>query len=180
VTESGQIERQTVKVPLNGEDYFLKRTSDRAYECIKTEFRALSYTPEFGLIPPATAAHCFDEHTQRGFILFKNMSEFYCLGEILNKVLDDEILNRIGDVTRYYPRIISIFKEFQKSNYFYRDWMDKHIFINPDTDEIGLIDLERFFPKSEAPFHWRLPFIYGYKRKKELKKLLKALRVNSI
>jgi len=58
--------------------------------------------------------------------------------------------------------------------------MDKHIFINPETKEIGLIDLERFLPKSEVPLHWRLPFVYGYKRKKERKKLLGALRMTSL
>ena len=180
ITEDGEIERQTVRVPFDGEVYYLKRTSASAYKCIKDEFYALDYTPEFGLVPPKTAAHCFDDQSQRGFILFKDMTGFYCLGDIYDKNIPQDIIEKIGDVTKYFPAIISIFKKFQKSDYFYRDWMNKHIFINPDTDEIGLIDLERFLPKSEVPFHWRLPFIYGYKRKKETKKLLKALRISSL
>lgn len=86
-----------------------------------------------------------------------------------------DVLGQIGDVTRYFPCIAEIFKNFQKSQYCYRDWMDKHIFINPTTNQIGLIDLERFLPKSEIPFHWKFPFVYSYKRKKEHDKLLNAL-----
>jgi len=180
IADDGMVERQTVLIQLDGKDYFLKRTSGRAFKSIKAEFRALSYIPEFGLVPPKTAAFCFDETTSRGFIVFKNMDGFYCLGDIFSGRLPREKLDSIGDVTRYYPRIIYIFKGFQLSDYFYRDWMDKHIFINPETDEIGLIDLERFLHKSEAPFHWRLPFFYGYKRKKERRKLLEALRLDEI
>ncbi len=178
--QSGEIERQTVCIPFEGKNYFLKRTSARAFKCILAEYRALSLTPQFGLVAPSVAVHCFDEETQRGFIFFNDMAEFYCLGEIHDKKVSEDALAKIGDVTRFYPQIISIFKEFQKSDYFYRDWMDKHIFINPDTNQIGLIDLERFLPKSECPFHWRLPFVYGHKRKKELKKFLGALKVKSI
>lgn len=180
IKEDGEITRQTVRVPFKDKIYFLKRTSGSAYQCIKNEYNALNFVVEFNLVPPQVSVHCFDDRTQRGFILFKDMDGFYSLHDIYNKTVSKDVLEKVGDTTKYHAKIIDIFKEFQKSQYFYRDWMAKHIFINPETDNIGLIDLERFLPRTEVPFYWSLPFIYGYKRKKEQKKLLKALQINSL
>jgi len=180
LTDDGDVERQTVRVPFNGENYFLKRTSAASYQSIINEYKGAEYAAEFGLIPPQVAVHCFDDSSKRGFILFRNMNGFYCLDNIYQKKIPAEALEKIGDGKVYHPQIIEIFNKFQKSKYFYRDWMDKHIFINPTTDQIGLIDLERFLPKSEMPFHWRLPIIHYYKRKKEQKKLARALRIDTI
>jgi len=177
---NGKVERQTVCLPLNGKRYFLKRTSGRAFHCVINEFEALSFIGQFGLISASTAVHCFDEESQRGFVVFKDLAGFYSLYDVQNGKLTDEQKEHLGDEKRYFPQLIEIFKKFQQSDYFYRDWLHKHIFFNPDTDEIALIDLERFLHKSRVPFFWCLPLVYGYKRKKEREKFLKTLKLKSL
>ena len=41
ITDAGDIERQTVRIPFNGKDYYLKRTSASAYMCIKNEYEGV-------------------------------------------------------------------------------------------------------------------------------------------
>jgi hypothetical protein len=178
-SSSNEILRQTIRILLNGRNYFLKRTSGKSYSCIKTEYRALSIIPQFDLVAPHVKVYSFDDENRRGFILLHDMEGFYCLRAIHKNEISAKAAEKIGDVRRFYSPILAIFEKFQKSDYFYCDWMDKHIFINPDTSQIGLIDLERFVHKSAAPFHWRLPFIYRRKRDKERGKLLGALRMKS-
>ena len=169
--------RQTVGLTINGSQYFLKRTSSDAFECIKTEYNAAEYVRALGITPPHIVMHAFDDENRKGMILYKARENFICLHDIQKGNLPEKNMDLQENVKKFYPELIRIFRSFQKSGYFYRDWMAKHIFINPETGEIGLIDLERFFPVNKAPLFWRLPLIYKYKRGKELKKFLSALKI---
>jgi len=167
--KTGAINRSTICIIINNTNYFLKRTANKSYNCIKNEFKALEYIKEFNLIPAQVAASGFDDKKQEGFILFKELNNYFSLFDIFNNKTSNEVQNDfINKKDVILNNLNDVFKKFQASQYYYRDWMDKHIFINFENCDILLIDLERFLPQHKLPIKYKVfPFLKKRLRKKE-------------
>jgi hypothetical protein len=61
------------------------------------------------------------------------------------------------------------------SDYFYPDWHAKHLFLRKGSEEIVLIDLERFVHLKKCPKYYRYPIVKYYVRLREWEKLRNAL-----
>ncbi|OGV51431.1 MAG: hypothetical protein A2X49_16905 [Lentisphaerae bacterium GWF2_52_8] len=176
---SRQLQRHTSRICLSSGEFFLKRASGASYKSISRELSASLITPQFGLEPPPIAGYASDPSSLRGFVLFKKLESFHAIQELLRGAAPQEILEKFGRSKNcIYERIFTVFQKVQNSAYYYPDWRDKHIFWNPDSDSLALIDLERFHHLSERPAYARLPLLLRMARKKEQKTLAKALGIS--
>ncbi len=170
--KTGDISRSTIRIEINNKNYFLKRTVRQSYYCIQNEYKALEYIVKFNLIPANIVVRGFDDIKREGFILFKELDDFISLYDIFNNKVSKEVKIEFKEKkTEIFNKLEKIFINFQNSQFFYRDWMDKHIFINLKNLSINLIDLERFIHKNKLPLKCRIfPFLQKRLRKKEQKK----------
>ena len=61
------------------------------------------------------------------------------------------------------------------AGYYFPDWHAKHIFIKKDSDEIALIDLERFLPLGKWPWYFSLWIVFYFRKLKVWRKLRRSL-----
>lgn len=173
---SGRVDRRTVKVVINGFEYFLKRCSGAAYGNIGRELAAGEILPKIGLRAPKLAAYSLDESSRRGFILLKKLAGFHSLQDLHRCKPPPQVVAAFQSNKREF--LIKLFDAFfaaKRQGYFYPDWRDKHIFFNVATMEIALIDLERLRHVSDCPAAYRLALVRAWKRHKEFTTLRRAL-----
>jgi len=174
--KAGIILRQTVRIRLNRSEYFLKRAGGPAYPCAVAERNAVDRVAEFGLTPPRLVAWCLDAKERRGLLLFKRLAGYDSLQDLHEfKAPHDvvaEFQTRKKDILREITRIL---RRIQDAGYTYPDWHAKHIFVRRGGEGIVLIDLERFRPLRECPWHRRLPLVRMLARRREWATLRRAL-----
>lgn len=174
---SGDIVRRTVKLKIDGEIYFLKRTQGKYFQCVLNEAEAAKVLPSFNLQTAEMAAYSFDYQENKGFILLKNLEGYVCVQELVRKNASPEQLQCFADnIKQHLTRLVKAFLEVRKGQYYYPDWRDKHIFFNFKSDSVALIDLERFVHVSKLPWYYRIGPVMASKRKKEKKTFVKSLK----
>ncbi len=177
--QSGKtILRDTCKVDIAGKRYFLKRSSGKSFKAVVYELEARSVLPRFGLTSSGYSACCIDKKSRRAFILLDDLPGYISYESIID---DSASLTEKAAFEQnkelFISTVIAAFKLVQGSPYMYRDWDYNHLFFNPQTKEVAMIDLERFMHISQFPLYYRIPMVRLYKRLKEQKKLAAALRM---
>jgi hypothetical protein len=174
--KTGGVKRQTTIVRINRVQYFLKRASGESYAFIVREFEALKILPDFGLNTAKLLAYGFDENGRRAFLIFKSLSGYNSLEDLVNlkpppEVIADFKVNKKAIL----KNIAAAVHRIHKANYFYPDWRANHIFIRKGTDEVVLVNLERFRHVKECPWYYKYRMVKDYMRMQEWKKLKVAL-----
>jgi hypothetical protein len=173
----GDVDRRVARLNLSGEVFYLKRSSGAAYQNIKNEFEALKVLPRFGLIPSTLAAHAFDDERETGFIILRDLKEFNSINDILLGKASPEAAADFVDRKEFLlAKVAEIIKEVHAAGYVYPDWFGKHIFVKRGSDDIALIDLERFRPLSACPWYFGFPVTSWFVRKKIARKLRRSLK----
>ena len=171
-----EILRDTCKIEIGGRRYFLKRSCGASFKAVLYELEARKVLPEFGLTSSGFSVYGLDSSSRRAFILLDDMPGFISYEQYLYKNASEGQLAAFEErLDLFMNTVFSAFNKFLKSAYMYRDWDRNHLFFNPETGEVGLIDLERFMHISCFPLYYRIPLVKKYKRKKEVKKLASAL-----
>lgn len=171
-----QILRDTCKVEIGDRRYFLKRSCGKSFKAVLYELEARQILPEFGLTSSGFSVYGLDSASKRAFVLLDDMPDFICYEQYIEKKADEAQLAAFeAGLDLFMNKVFSAFNKFTTSAYMYRDWDRNHLFFNPVTGEVGLIDLERFMHISCFPLYYRIPMVKKYKRKKEFKKLASAL-----
>jgi hypothetical protein len=174
--QTGVINRQMTKVTVNDEIFYLKRAQGVSYECIINEYEAARQLPAFGLRSADLDMYAFDDQARRGFLLYGNLKNFYSLSDLISRNAPAEVIDFfMSRRHEYFSRISGIIRKVHKAGYYFPDWVAWHIFIKKDSDEIALIDLERFLPLKKWPWYVRFPIIFYCKRLKVWEKLLCSL-----
>ncbi|HOK04886.1 MAG TPA: lipopolysaccharide kinase InaA family protein [Victivallales bacterium] len=156
--------------------YFLKRAQLEDYEYLKNEFQAYNVIGKFGFKTAKLVAFSFNDQKKHGFILVKNIGNAICLNDLNNgMLLPDTVARYQTHEKEILTKLASSIRRYQHAGYFYPSLLAKHIFVNLNTIEIFLIDLENFCHKKELPFYYQIPYIGYYFHKKERKKLLNSL-----
>lgn len=175
-----KVDRKIVQISLAGNIYYLKRASDEAFENIKNEFAAIKILPGFGLKPAETAACAFDEGQKQGFLILKDLKDFFSIKEILKKNTPPEtLIDFISRKDEILGRISQSINDIYQRGFFYPDWFAKHIYIKKGSNEIALIDLERFLPSEQCPWYYRSALTSKTVRRKIMKKLRISLERES-
>ncbi len=174
---TGEVNRQMTRIEINEKVYYLKQACKNAFINIINEFEAIDILPEFNLVPPKIAAYLLDEENKVGFILLKELYGYYPIKELIDgtapKVAIDDFLERKEDILKQIAQRI---RKVHKSGYAYPDWFAKHIFIKQESDEIALIDLERFRPLDKSPWYFGFPVTSFFVKIKFWRKLRKSLK----
>ncbi len=176
VRGGNEILRETCQLDINGEIYFLKRSSGKSFSSVINELEARKILPNYNLTSSTFAAYAIDKKNKNAFILMRNLNEYIPYPTLLELKDSDE--NHQQYFKDFSQHLIKSFSAVQKSEFFYRDWFVKHLFYNPQTQEIAVIDLERFYSKKDLPFYYFLSAVRNYKRKKERKVLAKTLKIS--
>ena len=175
--KTGVINRQMTRITVNNEIFYLKRAQGVAYETIINEYEAVRQLPTFGLSPADLSMYAFDDQVRRGFLLYENLKNFYSLNDLISRNAPAEVIDFFMSRRHdYFLRISGIIRKVHKAGYYFPDWVAWHIFIKKDSDEIALIDLERFLPIKKWPWYFRVPIIFYFKRLKVWAKLLCSLQ----
>lgn len=178
--ETGEIIRKMTRIDLNGQVFYLKRAFGASLPNIENEFTAIKLLPEFGLIPCKVAASCFDDEASRGFLLLENLDGFHPIKEILKKNAPEDIQEDFAKrKDEIFRKIAGIIREVHKKGYVYPDWFAKHLYVKKGSDEIALIDLERFRHVDNCPWYFSFPVTSGFVRRKIFKKLRISLERES-
>ncbi len=174
--KTGEIRRQTTILRINGIQYFIKRACGKSYQCIANEYEALKILPEFGLDTAKLLAYGFDDRNQRAFLVFKNLTGYYSFENLVNNNAPPESIAefkaRKRDILR---KLVCAVQKIHAADYFYPDWQAKHLFLRKGSEEIVLIDLDRFLPLEKCPKYYRYPMVKYYVRFREWEKLKIAL-----
>jgi hypothetical protein len=171
-----EILRNTCKVDIAGKRYFLKRSCGKSFKSVVYELEARSVLPRFGLTSSGYSACCIDKSSNRAFILLDDLPGYVSYEQIVDKSASGmEMAAFEQEKDSFFSQVIAAFKMIQASPYMYRDWDRNHLFFNPETKAVAMIDLERFMHISQFPLYYRLPMVKKHKRLKERKKLASAL-----
>ncbi|WP_198012241.1 lipopolysaccharide kinase InaA family protein [Desulfosarcina sp. BuS5] len=174
--KTNDINRQMTRITVNDEIFYLKQAQGVSYESIINEYEAARHILNFGLRSADLDMHAFDDQARRGFLLYANLKNFYSLSNLISRNAPTEVIDFFMSRRHdYFLRISGIIRKVHKAGYYFPDWVAWHIFIKKDSDEIALIDLERFLPLKKWPWYFRVPIIFYFKRIKVWKKLLCSL-----
>jgi hypothetical protein len=170
---TGKPERQITCLKLNGIKYYLKRAARKAVKNIRTEFEALKILPDFGLETAKLLAYSFDKKNTRAFLLYRNLSGYYCLDDVINRRLPPETIAsyqvREKDILGLLAKAVL---RYQGKNYFYPDLKPKQVFVDFMNLKIALINLERFEPLNRKSWLHRFEFVRVLAHRKEIKRFL--------
>jgi len=178
---TGRVLRSVARISLGGRVFYLKRAWPGAFDNIAAEFAAINKLPDFGLRPPRLTAWRLDADSGEGFILLDELDGFHALSDILRgkaprgAVADFE--SRKGWVLE---AISGAARRIRDGGYAYPDFVAKHIFIKPGSEELALIDLERFRPLDEFPWYFSFPVLSYFTGRKIRAKLLRSLESESL
>ncbi|HBC89106.1 MAG TPA: hypothetical protein DCZ94_19380 [Lentisphaeria bacterium] len=174
--KTGRMKKQTTIVRINKIRYYLKRASGDSYKFLKNEFETLKILPDFGLNTAKLLAYCLDDQDKRGFLLYKSLSGYNSLEELNGLRAQPEAIASFKvhkkDILR---NIASAVNAIHHAGYFYPDWVAGHIFIRKGSQEVVLIDLERFVHLKKCPWYYKYRVIRNYARMKEWRKIRTAL-----
>lgn len=177
---TGEINRKMTKITLKDKVFFLKRAFGNSLANIENEFKAIQLLPEFGLKPCEVAASCFDDAEHKGFIILENLNGFFSIQDIIKKIAPAEAQEDFADrKDEVFMKIAEIIRKIHKKGYIYPDWFGKHLYLKKGSNEIALIDLERFRHVDQCPWYFNFPVTSGFVRRKVFKKLLISLERDS-
>ena len=175
--ETGEVDRQMTKITIGNNVYFLKQAFRQSFINIVNEFAAINILREFDLTPPDIAAYSLDDKQQKGFILLKDLKGFYSLKDLINNIAPqdeiDDFLNRKEEILKAVAERI---RKVHQERYAYPDWFAKHLYIKKGSDEIALIDLERFRPLDKCPWYFGFPITSLFVKRKAWRKLRRSLK----
>ena len=178
---TGEIDRSVVRLKLDGGVFYVKQGSGNAYTNITNEFDAIQVLPRFGLKPPELAAHAFDEKNKAAFIILKDLDGFNSINDMFNgNASADAVADFAARKEEILAKIAEIIKSVHAGGYVYSDWFGKHIFVKPGSDDIALIDLERFRPLSKCPWYFGFPVTSSFVKRKIMRKLTRSLQSDLI
>jgi len=173
---TGVVARSVARIELGGRRFFLKRAWSGAFDNISAEFAAINKLPEFGLRAPKIAAWRLDAEKREGFILLDELRGFTAVSDILRgKAPEEAIENFESRKERILAEIAAARKRIGEQGYAYLDFVAKHIFVAPGSDELALIDLERFRASRDLPCYFRYPILFWFTERKLRRKLLRSL-----
>ena len=179
--ETGEVDRQMTKITIGNNVYFLKQACRQSFINIVNEFAAINVLQDFDLIPPEVAAYSLDNEQQKGFILLKDLTDFYSIKDLITDIAPhdeiDDFLSRKEDVLKAVAERI---RKVHRKGYSYPDWFAKHLYIKKGSDEIVLIDLERFRPLDKCPWYFGFPVTSLFVKRKAWRKLRKSLKSHAL
>jgi hypothetical protein len=121
-------------------------------------------------------AYSFDEKNMRAFLLYRNLSGYHCLDDVINRRLPPETMAsyqvREKDILGLLAKAVL---RYQGKNYFYPDLKPKHVFVDFMNLKIALIDLERFEPLDRKSWLHRFEFVRVLAHRNEIKMFLSLL-----
>ena len=174
--KSGLVNRSMIRVIVKNEIFYLKRTSGKAFINISNEYDAIQILPKFNLVPPEIAAYKLDQESSSGFILLKDLKGYYSIKELLTGKASESAIKdfneRIEDILK---SVADKIESVHSANYAFPDWFGKHLYIKEKSDDIVLIDLERFRPLSKSPWYFGFPIVSIFIKRKFWRKLRNSL-----
>ena len=174
--KTGEVLRSVARIDLSGRRFFLKRAWAGAFDNISAELAAINKLPEFGLTPPRLVAWRLDYDRSEGFILLDELKGFHALIDILRGKAPREAEEDLDSrKERVLEAIGAAARRIRDGGYAYPDLVAKHIFLKPGSDDLALIDLERFRPLSAFPWYFRFPVLSYFTSRKMGKKLVRSL-----
>ena len=178
--QTKKVDRKMLQISFGDEIYYMKRASENAFQNIINEFNAINKLPDFGLKPSEIAGWSFDEKEKKGFIILEDLKGFFSIKQLIRgKTPPENLDDFIARKDKIFEKIAKTIKNIYKNNYTYPDWFAKHIYIKKGSEEIALIDLERFLPLNKCPWYFGLPIISFFIRKKIYRKLIISLERES-
>jgi len=174
---TGETNRRMTKININKNVFFLKKARGTAFPNIKNEFEAINTLHKFDLLSSDIAAYLLDEEKKEGFVLLKELSGYYSIKELITdcapKEAIEDFLNRKEKVLNQIAEKMRI---VHKKGYSYPDLFAKHVYIKKDSEDIVLIDLERFRPLSRCPWYFAFPISSIFVKNKCWKKFKRSLK----
>jgi hypothetical protein len=174
---TGETNRRMTKININKNIFFLKKARGTAFPNIKNEFEAINSLHKFDLLSSDIAAYLLDEKKREGFVLLKELTGYYSIKELITNIAPqtaiDDFLNRKEDILKQIAEKMRI---VHKKGYSYPDLFAKHIYLKEGTEDIVLIDLERFRPLNKCPWYFSFPVSSIFVRNKCWKKFRRSLK----
>ncbi len=174
--KNGEINLQTTIVKINDIKYLIKRAAGESYKCAVNEFEALKILPDLGLNTAKLMAYGFDEVKHRAFLVFRNLAGYHSFEDLINNNAPPDAIAEFKVRKRdILKKLVAAVHRIHESDYFYPDWDAKHLFLRKGSDEIALIDLEKFMHLNVSPKYYRYPIVQYYLRLREWEKIRDAL-----
>ncbi len=173
---TGETLRSIAMINVGGRCFFLKRAWGAAFGNIVAELKAIEILPSLGWRPPGVAARYLDHDKKMGCALLAELEGYYPVSAIIKGDVPDAV---VEDVRRrgdwLLGKIAAVNRKIKDAGFAYPDFVAKHIFIKPGSEELALIDLERFRDIRDFPWYFRFPVLSYFTRRKIWKKQLKSL-----
>lgn len=173
--------RQTLAIQLDDSTTcYLKLFQGAAFQHLVDELDAFEVVPKFGFTTAEVLATDFDHERRQGFLLLGQLKGFVSFRQIVNNKVSKDCLERIRDFKdECFDVVVGAFMSIWKDGYFYPDWRDKHIFVNPLSRQVGLIDLERFVHVTKCPWYYRFKRVETWLKRKECERLIDSLALDA-
>ncbi len=174
---SGEINRRVTKIEIENHVFFLKKAAGAAFEGIKNEFEAINILPEFDIKSASIVSYMLDEESLEGFLLLKELTGYFSIQELITGKASREAVN---DFIERKEAILSVvaerMKQVHSAKYTYPDLFAKHVYIKQGSDDIVMIDLDRFRPLCKCPWYFSFPISSSFVKKKCWKKFKRSLQ----
>lgn len=169
---TGKITRRMTSLSVAGKVFFLKRAFGNALANIQNELEAIKMLPEFDLIPCGVAAHWFNDVSKEGFLLLENLDNFYSIKDIIKKLAPEDLqIYFAKNQENILRKVAEKIRKVHEKGFIYPDWFAKHLYIKKGSEEIALIDLERFRKIDNCPWYFSFPITSNFVKRKIFKKL---------
>ena len=167
--------RETYRLDVGDRVFYIKRGYGDYLDSLRAEVKALEIIPRFGLKPAKLAAACLDDGSGC-FILLEDLAGFHSIKETLKGSVPRQLRAKFfAEMEVYFERISKAIQSSRNENYIYPDWLAKHLYITESSDEIALIDLERFRHASESPWYFSFPVTSFFTWRKIMMKFRESL-----
>ncbi len=174
---SGEINRRVTKIEIADNIFFLKKAEGVAFEGIRNEFEAINVLPEFNIKPPEVVAYMIDEENRAAFLLLKELSGYCSIRELITgKAPKVAVADFIERKEAILTQLADIMKQVHSAKYTYPDLFAKHVYIKQGSDDIVMIDLDRFRPMDKCPWYFDFPILSSFVKAKCWKKFKRSLR----
>ena len=175
--KTGEVNRRMTRVEVAGSIFFLKKARGRAFVNIKNEYEAINVLPDFNFSAPEILAYSMDEEKLQGFVLLKELSGYYSIQELITGYASESAVSDfIARKEEILTGVAERMRVVHQSGYTYPDLFAKHIYIKQGSDDIVLIDLERFRPLNKCPWYFGFPVSSYFVKQKCWKKCRRSLK----
>ena len=174
--KSGKINRRVTKIEIAEKVFFLKKAGGVAYEGIKNEFEAINILPDFNIKPAEVVAYMLDGENLQGFLLLKELTDYYSIQELITaKAPREAVEDFIERKEEILMQVSDKMNKVHAAKYSYPDLFAKHIYIKQGSDDIVMIDLDRFRPLDKCPWYFGFPISSSLVKAKCWKKFKRSL-----